>query len=180
MEIFLLKIFIARVIERIVLTLVFIGIVIILIIKYRNDTSRKETDIEVHSFKLKTSITLPIVLVIIFLGYTSVSLQNPIDVNLPQKVDNDQRPVTPISVISARGFDESGISRTFGDMYQLSGISPENINNVQRVLKLSIEIEKLNTSGQAYKDKIGEILKDNGKNFVQKFEEIDKMYHELN
>ena len=71
--------FLFRIIERIFITIVFVGLVGFLVYLYRCDVRTHKADIKAEKLRLTATVTLPITVMFLFLGYAFISLSHPIE-----------------------------------------------------------------------------------------------------
>ena len=139
---------IVRLVERTILTLSFIIIVTFLVYVYRNNFNKQKAEIKVGPIEIASAITLPVLLAIIFVGYTYVSLSHPFEwKRIEWKRDMEN---VSYSNVQFRGFEAAGLTRTFTSVArQAEDLQRSDIAKMQEILRLSLKAEELMGTSRA-------------------------------
>lgn len=131
------------------MTVLFVGVIIFLLILYRNEISMHPASAEFGSFKIAIAITLPVTVALIVLGYVYVTVSNPIAIGTQDG-----------GIRTALFFESDNLSETFTNLSQRGGgLNRPDIGRAQAILRLAIEIEQLRKSDR--KLEIERLLRNN-------------------
>lgn len=128
-------IFVIRLIERIFITIIFVAVMIFLIYLYKNDVSREKAELKSDGLQITLAVTIPVSVMIIFLGYIYISLSHPIEW-IEKNNGNGKE-------ISVRAFEGRNLLKTYTAILSKNNSTPEDINKLQQILRLSLKVEEL-------------------------------------
>lgn len=144
-----------RLVERSLLTLTFLGFVLSAAIYYWRSRSDVPVSAEFSGVKIATTVTIPISLVILIIGYTYVTLSRPVEVALRGPANNEE----PSELASVRFYEGSNLSEIFSLVaFRDSGLDTSELSKAQLALQISISALE-ETDGEKY-DQIMSILRD--------------------
>lgn len=158
-------IFIIRLIERIFLTIIFVAVMLFLIFLYKNDVSKEKTELKSGGLQITLAVTIPVSVMIIFLGYIYISLSHPIEWN--------EKYIGDVKETSVRAFESRNLLKTYTAILSKNNSMPEDINKLQQILRLSLKVEELSAGKQG--SEINRLLYDNEISFDQFQEKINQI-----
>lgn len=158
-------IFIFRLIERIFLTVIFVAVMIFLVYLYRNDVSKEKAEFKSGGLQITLAVTIPVVIMITFLGYIYISLSHPIE----WKENNTGL----AKEVSARAFESRNLLKTYMAILSKSNTSPQEINKLQQILILSLKVDELSVGKHG--GEVNKILYDKEISFDQLQEKIGQL-----
>jgi len=159
-----------RIIERIAITASFLGIVIFLIYVYRNDVLKENATLKAGPVEITSAVTLPVVLVLIFVGYAHLSLSHPVE--WQGKIGNkgSEQPY------SFRLFEGADLPIIFTSLARNSDLQAAEIVKAQEILLLSMKADELMVRGKF--NSIEELLGNSDLPFEAIRSQINQLYNE--